>query len=312
MPAPVLRRVRRGAPGSRVRIAAPSSPHPIDKLTAGARRLADAGLAVDDAGDVLRGRHAYLNGTDEERATDVVDAINSDAEIVWLARGGYGLTRLLPALPALKDHGELPIVVGFSDATALSCWLLARGVPSVHGPLATTVAAEPELSFDHLLAVLDKRAAGRRIEGLRAVAHGGAAEGFLAGGNLCVLAALAGTGALPSFDGAILIVEEVGERPYRIDRMLTQLLQAGALRGVRAVVVGHLTGCDEPASTATASAARDPAPAPIDVFAERLAPLGVPVFAGLPIGHQAPNYALPIGCMARVDESALTLLQDLP
>lgn len=305
-----LRNVRSAERGARVRVVAPSSPFPPEKLAAGVRRLEEAGFVVDDTTDVLSGTHAYLNGDDEARARALVDALSADVDVVWLARGGYGLTRIVDAidLPA----NELPIVVGFSDATALACALLARGAPMVHGPLATTVAAEPAASFEHLLAVLGKRATGRAIEGLVRRAGRGVVEGPLVGGNLCVLAALVGTPALPSLDGAILVLEEIGERPYRVDRMLTQLLRSGALRGVRGVVVGHLTNCEEPPSSS--SSLRDPAPRALDVVVERLGGLDVPVASGLPFGHEAPNYALPIGCRARldVDAGALTLLADLP
>ena len=292
----------------RVRVVAPSSPFPPDKLARGVERLADAGFTVDDTGDVLRGTHAYLNGDDETRARALSDALAADVDVVWLARGGYGLTRILQHLHLPQ---RLPLVVGFSDATALSCLLLQRGRPSVHGPLATTIAGEPDASFEHLRAVVERRAAGRVVDGLAARAGGGVVEGTLVGGNLCVLAALVGTPWFPSLAGAILFLEEVGERPYRLDRMLTQLLDAGALRGVRAVVVGHLTGCEEPPAP---SSTRASAPRALDVFVERLAPLGVPVAAGLRVGHEAPNYALPIGCRARLDVEGgtLTLLEDAP
>ncbi|OGQ13361.1 MAG: hypothetical protein A2138_12950 [Deltaproteobacteria bacterium RBG_16_71_12] len=293
----------------RVRIEAPSSPPPVDKLVAGAARLRAAGLDVDDTGSVVRGRHAYLNGADEERAASLVDALRADVDVVWLARGGYGLTRILPGID--RARGNTPTLIGFSDATALFAHLWGSGVPCVHGPLATTIAAEPDDSFAHCLSVLHRRACGAAF-----ALDAGApvdVEGRLFAGNLCVLCALVGTASLPTLDGAIVVLEEVGERPYRVDRMLTQLIGSGALRGVRAVVAGHLTDCVEQNG---GGGARDPAPSAHAVFAERLAHAGIPFASGLAAGHQAPNRALPLGVRVRVHvgegAGTLTLLEDLP
>lgn len=292
----------------RARIVAPSSPPPLDKLVAGATRLRDAGVTVDDIDGVVRGRHAYLNGSDDERSASLVDALGSGVDVVWLARGGYGLTRILPQVQ-LAD-GRAPIVIGFSDATALFAHRWQRGLPCVHGPLITTLAAEPDDSFAHCRAVLERRARGSSLAVRAAAAID--VEGPVFAGNLCVLCALIGTPTFPALDGTILALEEVGERPYRIDRMLTHLLNAGALRGVRAVVAGHLTNCTEPAG----SGARDPAPSPHEVFAERLGAAGVPFASGLAMGHEAPNFAIPLGVRAHLAVSggsgALTLLGDLP
>lgn len=294
----------------RVRIEAPSSPYPVDKLAAGVARLRAAGVAVDEQGAVLRGRHAFLNGDDDERAASLVDALAADVDAIWLARGGYGLTRILPRLVARPTRA--PIVVGFSDATALFAHLWGQGVPCVHGPLATTIAAEPDDSFAHCLAVLERRARGAALP-VRADAPIDV-EGRLFAGNLCVLCALLGTPSAPRLDGAIVVLEEVGERPYRVDRMLTQLLQAGALDGVRAVAAGHLTDCRE--ANDGGSGARDAAPSALQVFAERLGSAGIPFAYGLEAGHQPPNRALPLGVRARLSANgsggALTLLEDLP
>lgn len=302
----------------RVRFEAPSSPFAPDKLLAGVDRLRDAGWDVDDTPvhGLLRGRHAYLNGSDDERHRALEDALHGDADVVWLARGGYGLTRITSRVRAPK---RAPIIIGFSDASALFGHLVASCVPCVHGPLATTLAAEPQESFAHTLAVLERRARG---QGLPVRADGDLdldIEGWLFAANLCVLAHLAGTPSAPDLRGAIVVLEEVGERPYRIDRALTQLHESGMLRGVRAVVVGHLTGCDEPmppagapSTSASFGPTRDRAPAPLDVFRERLASMGIPMAHGLTSGHEAPNHALPLGVRARLTRDSLTLLEDLP
>ncbi len=290
----------------RIRIEAPSSPFFIDKLAAGVDRLRAAGCTVDDEGAlraVATGRHAYLTADDDERRRSLEDALRSDVDIIWLARGGYGLTRIVSRLAA---PARAPIIIGFSDATAL--FAAQPGLRCVHGPLATTIAHEPAAAFEHCLAVLGKRARGATFDVTGEA--GPDVEGWLFAGNLCVLASLCGTSAMPSLEGAILVLEEVGERPYRVDRMLTQLKDSGALAGVRAVIVGHLTGCEEPAGIAPSQ--RDHAPAALEVFRERIRSIGVPLFTGLAVGHAAPNIALPLGVRARVSCEKLTLLEDLP
>lgn len=296
----------------RIRIEAPSSPFPVEKLAAGVARLRAAGCIVDDE-HALRavrdGRHAYLTMDDDERRRSLEEALRSDVDVVWLARGGYGLTRIISRLDA---PARTPIIIGFSDATAL--FGARTELTCVHGPLATTIASEPAWTFEHCLAVLRKRAKGASFDLVGDVTDPVErapidVEGWLFAANLCVLSALCGTPAMPSLDGAIVVLEEVGERPYRIDRMLTQLKESGALTGVRAVIVGHLTGCEEASSTTTSH--REKAPAALDVFRERLRSMGMPVLNGLAVGHEPPNIALPLGARASIANGKLTLLEDL-
>ncbi len=307
----------------KIRITGPSSPFRPEALQRGVDLLRARGHDVVDD-DALRGTHAFLNGDDDSRRAALQEALASDADAVWLARGGYGLTRIVDELVV---PARVPVVVGFSDSTALFARLATAGALDrcVHGPLATTIAHEPDDSVDRALAVIARRAAGTHhvptLPPLRTlVGRDGVFEGPLWAGNLVVLAALCGTPSLPSLAGHIVVVEEVGERPYRLDRVLTQLLRSGALRDVAAIVIGHLTGCDEPTPTPAAatptpppsSPARDPAPRGLDVVVERLGRLGVPIVAGLPSGHEAPNLALPLGGRARlvVDGERATLVAD--
>ncbi len=291
----------------RIRIEAPSSPFPVEKLSAGVARLREAGHVVDDAPAMRAlelGRHAYLTTDDEERRRSLQEAITSDVDVVWLARGGYGLTRIVSRLDAPP---RAPVIIGFSDATAL--FAAQPELRAVHGPLATTIGFEPQDMFDHTIAVLERRAKGASF----GITHEDTdldVEGPLFAANLCVLSALCGTPAMPSLEGVILVLEEVGERPYRIDRMLTQLKEAGAFADVRAVIAGHLTNCSEPESP-SASNKRDAAPAPLDVFRERIRSTGVPFAHGITVGHEAPNIALPIGARARLAGGKLTLLEDI-
>lgn len=304
----------------RVVVVGASSPFVPDKLTLGIERLRACGFDVDAASvaGALLGSHAYLNGDDDERLAQLQAAVDSDADVVWLARGGYGLTRIVDRLVLPK---RLPLFVGFSDVTALFAKLhiggrLTRGV---HGPLATSIATEPSDSVVHVDSVV-RGGAGLPLPRVSVVRDRGDVDAPLFAANLCVLAALCGTPLQPDLSGHLVVLEEIGERPYRLDRMLTQLLQAGVFDGVAGVVVGHLTGCSEPPpasspASSSSSAARDAAPSPLAVFVERLAPLGVTIAAGLPVGHEAPNWALPLGRSARLaiggdgdgDEGTLTL-----
>lgn len=302
----------------RVRIVGASSPFDPHKLEAGVERLRNCGFDVDDR-DALQGRHAYLNGDDLTRARMLQEALHSDVDIVWLARGGYGLTRIAATITLPK---RLPLLIGFSDVTALFARLhnegrLERGI---HGPLATSVALEPDDSVAHLVDVV-RGGPGLPLPALSVLCGadvGGGdsivdVEGPLFAANLCVLASMCGTSLQPQLSGHVLVLEEVAERPYRLDRMMTQLLHSGVFKGVKAVVIGHLSSCAETSSTSTSSAvpARDPAPTPLAVFGERLQQLRIPVVAGLAVGHEAPNRALPLGSVCRLrltgDTATLTL-----
>jgi muramoyltetrapeptide carboxypeptidase len=293
----------------RIRIEGSSSPFVPERLERGVAKLRSLGFTVDVAAAGPRGRHAYLNGDDDERRASLQDALDSDVDVVWLARGGYGLGRIVDGL---RVPARIPRVVGFSDTTALFCRLLAAGHADrcVHGPLATTLPNEPDDTIARVHDVVAGRAPAP-LSGLRHVGGPAVVDvgGPLFAGNVCVMASLCGTPSQPRFSGgmtgAIVVLEEIGERPYRIDRMLTQMLRAGAFDGVAAVVVGQLTQCTEPSAATppgapAPSSSRDPAPAPLDVFVDVLRPLGVPVGAGAQVGHETPNAALPLGGRVRL------------
>jgi len=280
----------------RIRIEGASSPFPKDRFDAGVEALRAAGHVVDDTHAGPHGRHAYLNGTDEQRRLSLEEALMSDVDVVLLARGGYGLTRIVDDLFVDGWPMKLPLVVGFSDVTALFGKMAVEGLLDrcVHGPLATSLAGEPDDSRARFFDVVAGNAPADVALDVVIAGDVDSIEGPLFAGNLVVLAALCGTPSMPSLKGHIVVVEEVGERPYRLDRLLTQLIKSGAFADVAAVVVGHLTGCDETAS-AVPHPARDPVPSGRDVVIDGLRALRVPVLAGLPAGHEAPNLALPLG-----------------
>lgn len=288
-------------PGGRIVVAAPSGPVPEDRLAAGLEVLRGLGLGEISLAPNLGARRGYFAGDDTVRLAALQAALD-DPEVTAIvcARGGYGLTRLLPRLEPAGLRAAPKLLVGFSDVTALLCWALRAGVAGIHGPVVTQLASLPPADAARLAALMRGEVpaalAGAASRGR------GRVQGPLVAGNLEVLRSLVGTPWLPSLAGAIVALEEIGERPYRIDRALTQLITSGAFAEVRGFAVGQLHACEEPPSGNPES------PCAEAVVRERLAELGVPVVLGLPFGHvPESNAALPCGTMAELDAEAGTL-----
>nr|MDQ3388412.1 LD-carboxypeptidase [Gemmatimonadota bacterium] len=237
-------------------------------------------------------------------ASDLNDAMRAaDNDAIWCLRGGYGTMRILDRLDWKAFAARPRPLVGFSDNTALHLAALRSGVVSFHGP--HPAAAEiPDFSAKELLRLLtDAKPAGLLPLPPGHTTHpetvvGGVAEGRLMGGNLALLAAMAGTPYALQAEGAILFIEDVGEPAYRIDRMLSQLLLSGALTGVKGVMVGAF---NEPLGEAPGL------PGATDVITERLGGLGFPLATGFPFGHIEESWTLPLGVRARLDADAGTL-----
>ena len=280
-------------PGDLVRVVAPSGPVPREAFLAGAAVLgARYDLRFDEG---VFAREGFLAGPDERRLGELAAALGDpDARAVVMARGGYGLLRLLPFLdPALLAARPRPLV-GFSDGTALLAYAARAGVAAVHGPVVTQLGNLGEGDQRALFDILENPNPGVLLTGLGPVIPG-RASGPLLGGNLEVFSRLIGTRYLPALDGAILFLEDLGERPYRIDRMLTALDLAGVFDAVSAVVVGDFTGCDEPEAT------RAQSPTAEEVLIERLGRLPIPVVVGAAVGHGSRNRALPYGTLCELD-----------
>jgi muramoyltetrapeptide carboxypeptidase len=288
------------APGDRVTIVAPAGPVERESLEAGLRVLAGRYEATWAPGLLSRAR--YLAGDDARRAGELRDALGDPrARAVIAARGGYGSLRLLPRLwPAPLRNGGPPgrgkLLVGFSDITALHCALQATGQVSVHGPSVNQLGTQPHAVVERFFALLeDGTAPAPAITGTPLV--GGVAEGPLLGGNLSLLTRLLGTRWLPPLDGAILLLEDVTEAPYRLDRMWTHLRLAGVLDRVRGLALGDFTECEDPNAAFTSR----------DVLGSLVAETGLPCVAGLPIGHGAVNVPVPLGTRVRLDGGTGTL-----
>lgn len=289
--------------GDQVAVIAPSSPL-LDTggLDAGVEVLRAWGLSPTVLPHVYDAE-GHLAGSDEARAADLNLAIaNPAVRAIFVARGGYGLTRILHRVDwqALADDPKL--LVGFSDTTALLVAVWQRiGLVGIHGPFAAHLHRLAPFARTHLRRVLTNRgpigalAAPPEAGPIRGLVAG-RAEGPLVGGNLSLLAALAGTRHAVDLRGEILLIEEVNEAPYRLDRKLTQLRTSGGLDGVAAVIVGQMVGCEPPEDRPSAGVR--------DVLIDRLGDLGVPVITGLAAGHVDHQLALPLGVRVRVDGDA--------
>ena len=276
---------------------------PPDKFRAGLDVLGSRYRVVYDEG--VFSRSGFLAGSDERRAEELNRYFRDpDVRAILCARGGYGTMRILPLLDAGALSRDPKPVVGFSDLTALLSFCVQdAGIRPIHGPTITQLSELPVEDVAWLFRVLEDPGALGRLPGqLRAFGPQalGAVEGPLYGGNLELVSRLQGTPWALDLRGTVLFIEDVGERPYRIDRGLTQLDLSGALRATRAVLLGDLTRCLEPDGSP---------PTAEQVFDERMLAFGRSGLAGLPVGHGARNVALPIGCNCVVDfdRSSVTL-----
>ncbi len=289
---------------------APAGPVNPDRLARGIATLAPH-FRIRTSPRALD-RTGYLAGDDRQRA-DELSAMLADPDVraVIMARGGYGVTRMLADVdPALIRRDPKP-VIGFSDGTPLLAFVAAAGVRPIHGPVVTQLSELPPEDVAHLVRLLTDRAPlGRLPWTLSAIGAPVAASDAapivapLVPANLKMLAHTVGTPWALAAAGCALLIEEIGEKPYAIDRDLTQLHLVGLLRGARLVVVGDLTRCTDPPSGPGSIDDPGPALATVD---ERLRRFGLPGLAGAPVGHGARNLSLPFGARAALDLHAGTI-----
>jgi len=294
-------------PGDTVALVAPCGISAEADIERFADSCVAAGFTVELDPALPGRRHRYLAGTDDERADELNRAIrNPRVRGVFVLRGGFGLTRILDRLDYDALRHDPKVVSGYSDVTALHLAIARRArVITFHAPMASSVrAAGPdptfaELSFRDML-LLDPTSARRAIPlpGGAAVTTvtGGRCEGRLVGGNLSLIAATLGTPYEIDAEGAVLLLEDVDERPYRIDRMMSHLRLAGVLDAAAGVVIGQFT-CKDPEEQALQR----------EVVLEYCRALGCPVVADFPCGHVADNVTLPLGARVALDATAGTL-----
>lgn len=267
---------------------------------------------VPKRGAHVMGQYGYLAGQDRDRAADLTAMFaDKDVRAIFAVRGGWGSARLLPFVDWDVVRANPKFVLGFSDITALHMAIAAKGgAITLHGPNASSAWGKASVESFRQVAfeagtplysnpvTADDRLVQRRWR--TQLLHPGKAQGRLLGGNLTVLTALAGTPYLPSFDGAILFLEDVGEAEYRIDRMLTQIDQAGVLSKLAGVVFGQCTDCVAPDGSTSPFTLTD-------ILQQHLGTLGVPAYQGAWFGHIADQFTLPQGSLAEIDADAGTL-----
>jgi muramoyltetrapeptide carboxypeptidase len=291
-----LRKPRRIAPGDRLAVVALASAFPADEFHAGLAELRALGFDPVHDADVFA-VDGYEAGPPETRARALLRALLDPAIAgIVCVRGGYGSVKTLPMIAPVDFRDAAKPIVGYSDVTSILTFCTVQcGLVAFHGPMLAGRFSRGEAGYDRhsfLGAVTRARPLGELAPAGLTVVSGGEAAGPLLGGTLTQLVASLGTPY--AFDppaGHVLFLEDVNERPYRLDRMLTQLRLAGVLARASAIVFGEMVGCDEPGGAPTAR----------DTVTRLLSDFPGPVLYGFPSGHAvAPAITLPLGVRARV------------
>jgi muramoyltetrapeptide carboxypeptidase len=285
--------------GDTIGIVAPAAVSDALAVDASVRLLERAGYHVW-LGDSAFRRTGYLAGTDQERRDDLVDAFRDPSvRAIFCTRGGYGSGRLLPLLAAALRVDEPKIFVGYSDLTFLLTYMTQQcDMVAFHGPMISDFETRPQ-ALPQLLALLGGDRAGWNLSG-ETILEPGTAEGVLTGGCLSAVVAALGTPYAIETEGKILFLEDVNEKPFRVDRMLTQLRQAGKLDGVAGVMFGEMAGCSADPKESVSVA---------DVIGQHFANGAHPVVLGIPSGHGAGTATLPMGLRVRLAGQRLTFLE---
>jgi len=304
-----LLRPKRLKAGQTVALISPSSGLTMDQIDKAIDNMNSLGLKPK-LGKFADTSNGFLAGTDAQRVEDIHWAFTDPSiDAVWCLRGGYGLSRILPQIDFAKIRGNPKPFIGYSDITALHVAIHQRtGLVTFHGPVATSTLSD--YTKDHVVKTLfngtapdrvpisPDNAANMNLLYKTQVITPGTARGQLIGGNLSLLTAEAGTPfALKDVRGKILFTEDVGEKPYRIDRMFVQLKQSVDLRSCAGIALGIFADCDAPEGSPTV----------IDVVKDQFSDLGIPVMYGLSFGHIRDQFTLPLGVNAELDTASATV-----
>ena len=283
-------------PGARIAVVSPASPFSREQFDSGIAELRRLGYEPTYDNDVFARAGSYLSGTPQLRAAAFARAWSDPSVAALIAvRGGYGSVQLLPLLDVGLIRRTPKLFMGYSDNTSLLSWLTCQcGVTALHGPMLEGRLAKGSDGFDaqSMLAFMQDGEGRALSPDALAVVRGGEAVGPLFGGTITQLAASLGTPyAFDPPHGCVLFLEDVNERPYRLDRMLTQLRLAGILARARALVFGEMRGCDE----------TNGQPCALDVIRAFANDCQGPVITGFPSGHTTgPCWTLPLGVRVRV------------
>jgi muramoyltetrapeptide carboxypeptidase len=288
--------------GDTIAVVAPASTvEQRDGLERGISALEKMGFRVQFDARIFQSSR-YLAGDDHARAEELINALkNPSVQAIIGLRGGYGCSRLIPLLHKERLRNHPKIFMGFSDLTTLHLYFLNRfGWITFHGPMAATAALAniSPVQADHLFSLLTDPGYRPLLQFEQFETwYPGAAEGKLVGGCLSIIAASIGTPYEIRTEGDILLLEDQGEPPYRLDRMITHLSLAGKLKSLAGVLLGSFLDCEPSQGGYTAK----------DTLRDLLTKLNVPVLAGFPAGHGNENWAIPLGARVRMDATARTI-----
>lgn len=282
-------------PGDRIGVAAPASPFERDRFFEGIQILEKMGFSAVYDGSVFEA-DGYFAGSDAHRLAQLHTLFSDPAvRAVWCARGGYGSMRLLPEINYDLVRRNPKPFIGCSDISAMLNTICCRsGLVTFHGPMVTSLHRADELTMKAVMDALTGKNSMIISAGHPKILSPGNARGPVLGGNLATLCHLLGTPYMPDFSGAILFLEDTGEKPYRIDRMLTQMTLAGCFDQVAGIFFGTFENCGEPSQIERILS---------DAFSGRQ----IPILAGFDIGHGIPNITVPIGPEAILDTESGTL-----
>jgi muramoyltetrapeptide carboxypeptidase len=280
---------RRLRTGDTIGVVAPASPFDVEQLYRGVGLLESAGFNVRMSKKVFL-TSGYLAGSDTQRAALVMKMFDDPVvRAIICARGGFGSMRLLPLLDYGRICKQPKILVGFSDVTALLAALYVRcGLVTFHGPVVASLPASDKKSLTALVSAIAGEAPVELSASGGTIVRSGIGTGPVLAGNLTTVCHLIGTSFQPDTKGHILLFEDRGEAPYRLDRMLTQLHLAGFLNGIAGVAFGSFEACGNPQEF-------------LRIIRERFKNAHYPVITGMEFGHGVRNLTIPVGLGATLD-----------
>ena len=296
--------------GDTIGLITPASPASEEKIKKAIQNIENQGFKVKYT-DAIRLKNGHLAGTDAQRLANLHDMFaDKEVKAIWCVRGGYGCTRILPQIDYRLIKKNPKILIGYSDVTALLHAVQQKtGLMCFHGPVGASTFTEYNLEHltktlfepdnQHLITLSKENLEKQDAAYQPVLIKGGKVCGKLSGGNLCLLSTMAGTPYQVDFTDKIVFLEDVGEKPYRVDRMLTQLLQSSNLAKAKGIVLGIFEDCQPKDEEYSLSL--------IDTLKERLGNLNMPVLYGFSFGHIQNMCTLPLGIEAEFNADAMTL-----
>jgi len=293
-------------PGDTVALIAPGSSIPEEKIEKAISNLESLGLKIKE-GKFIREKYGYTAGKDHERIADIHWAFGDKSiDAVWCIRGGYGCTRLLPYLDYNIIKKNPKILIGYSDITALHMAIFKEtGLTTFHGPVGASEFTP--YTTEYLQKMLFTSIKGQPIQHQEPneviTLSTGKAKGKLIGGNLSLISAMCGTKYLPSAKGKIVFLEDIDEKPYRVDRMLVQLEQAWNLKKAKGILLGEFADCDSDSDRSLTL---------METLENHFKGCGIPVLYKVPLGHIDDQATYPVGIKVEMDTATkeITLLED--